>query len=66
MRASKRIDALRLSQVYSPAETAAMLAFKPDRLGHMCCLDAKLSEQLRDSGECFMRVAKAWSSLIRA
>jgi hypothetical protein len=27
------------AQVYAPQEFAAMLAFRPDRLGHCCCLE---------------------------
>ncbi len=44
-----RPDSCFVVQVYRPQETGEMLAWRPDRLGHMCCLDEQLTASLRAS-----------------
>ena len=36
-------------QVDNADETHKILDFKPDRLGHMCCLTPDLQQELKDS-----------------
>lgn len=52
-------------QVYNPGETAAMLTWRPERLGHMCYLDEQLSTAFLHSGlaSCQSMSRTAWECM---
>ena len=49
LRLTEHMRAYIALQVYAPAETKQILDFRPDRLGHMCCLDSDLEQQFFSS-----------------